>query len=244
MSTSQPGPRDASQASSARAALATAPASVSREAGGVGGTRRERREMGLPGEPPGPGPGTGAGQAAPLQRAESVESTLSQQAARMGSPSVVDARPSATPQLGLNPRAGKRGEEAGEADESAAGGLGVGVRGNLESMGAARGDVRLDDVVWHASDMVVKPIVGNRRIERVPEPRWDPGQEPVGVCCKAWVCYRLHPSIRPIACTTNSLIPTGSLPFKPLSLQEVLMAPAASLETFLQQIYAALSSSR
>jgi len=31
----------------------------------------------------------------------------------------------------------------------------------------------VEDLIWHASDSAVKPIVGNRRIERVAEPRWE-----------------------------------------------------------------------
>lgn len=32
----------------------------------------------------------------------------------------------------------------------------------------------IDNLIWHASDTAVKPIVANRRIERLPEPRYDP----------------------------------------------------------------------
>ena len=32
----------------------------------------------------------------------------------------------------------------------------------------------LDALVWHASDAAVKPIVANRRIERLPEPKFEP----------------------------------------------------------------------
>lgn len=28
--------------------------------------------------------------------------------------------------------------------------------------------------MWHPSDSLVRPIVGNSRIERIPEPSWDP----------------------------------------------------------------------
>jgi serine/threonine-protein kinase ULK4 len=31
----------------------------------------------------------------------------------------------------------------------------------------------VEDLIWHPSDSAVKPIVGNRRIERVAEPRWE-----------------------------------------------------------------------
>jgi len=125
---------------------------------------------------------------------------------RLQSPAPGDARPSVTPQLGVNPRQDKRAAGAGADSEA----QGLGVRGAAESLGATAGHgVALEDVVWHASDMIVKPIVGNRRIERVPEPKWD----------------------------------AGSLPFKPLSLHDLLMAPQATLESFLQQVYVALSSS-
>ena len=138
-----------------------------------------------------------------MTRMESMSSAGSQAAeaapgvasARLPSPAPGDARPSVTPQLGVNPRQDKR---AAGADSEA---QGLGVRGNVESMGATTGGVALEDVVWHASDMIVKPIVGNRRIERVPEPKWD----------------------------------AGSLPFKPLSLHDLL----GTTETPLNELPAA-----
>lgn len=36
-------------------------------------------------------------------------------------------------------------------------------------------------LIWHASDMAVKPIVANRRIERLPEPRWDARSIPFAI---------------------------------------------------------------
>jgi serine/threonine-protein kinase ULK4 len=53
-----------------------------------------------------------------------------------------------------------------------------GVAGELEqldiSSSAPRaGAVPLADLVWHPSDTAVKPIVGNRRIERLPDPRYE-----------------------------------------------------------------------
>ena len=39
----------------------------------------------------------------------------------------------------------------------------------------------LASLVWHASDLAVKPIVANRRIERLPEPRWDPRAIPFAI---------------------------------------------------------------
>ena len=36
------------------------------------------------------------------------------------------------------------------------------------------GTPALETLVWHPSDAAVKPIVANRRIERLPEPRYDP----------------------------------------------------------------------
>ncbi len=32
----------------------------------------------------------------------------------------------------------------------------------------------VEALIWHPSDSAVKPIVANRRIERLPEPRYDP----------------------------------------------------------------------
>jgi len=31
----------------------------------------------------------------------------------------------------------------------------------------------VEELIWHSTDSAVKPIVGNRKIERVPEPRWE-----------------------------------------------------------------------
>ena len=118
-----------------------------------------------------------------------------------------DARPTATPLLGVNPRL-DGAASGGGGEEDSRDFLG-GVRANMESLGATRSDLVPEDVIWHASDAVVKPIVGNRRVERILDPKWE----------------------------------AGALPFRAMTLSEVLMAPAASLEAFLQQVYAALASS-
>ena len=121
-----------------------------------------------------------------------------------------DVRMTATPLLGANPRTMQRRDtEGAEESKELVGDGGVNVRANLDSMGATKPDLLLEDVIWHPSDSVVKPIVGNRRVERVLDPKWEP----------------------------------ASLPFRPFSLQEVLLASATTLEPFLQQIYAALASS-
>ena len=39
---------------------------------------------------------------------------------------------------------------------------------------AAPGEPTLAMLIWHTSDLSIKPIVANRRIERLPEPKWDP----------------------------------------------------------------------
>ena len=36
------------------------------------------------------------------------------------------------------------------------------------------GQPSLEKLIWHPSDLSIKPIVANRRIERLPEPKWDP----------------------------------------------------------------------
>lgn len=64
-------------------------------------------------------------------------------------------------------------------------------------------------LVWHPSDAAVKPIVANRRIERLPEPQWD----------------------------------AKSLPFEPLSLQQMLNSDQQELEAFLTHIYRTIASS-
>lgn len=39
---------------------------------------------------------------------------------------------------------------------------------------ATPGQPSLEKLIWHPSDVSIKPIVANRRIERLPEPKWDP----------------------------------------------------------------------
>jgi hypothetical protein len=55
-----------------------------------------------------------------------------------------------------------------EASSLAAGGFDAG--GLAASAG---GPVTVASLIWHPSDLAVKPIVANRRIERLPEPRFD-----------------------------------------------------------------------
>jgi len=43
----------------------------------------------------------------------------------------------------------------------------------MDSCVLAPGAPSLESLVWHASDAAVKPIVANRRIERLPEPKFD-----------------------------------------------------------------------
>jgi len=38
---------------------------------------------------------------------------------------------------------------------------------------ATPGQPTIEQLIWHPSDATIKPIVGNRRIERLPEPKWD-----------------------------------------------------------------------
>ena len=35
------------------------------------------------------------------------------------------------------------------------------------------GQPTIEQLIWHPSDLSIKPIVGNRRIERLPDPKWD-----------------------------------------------------------------------
>ncbi|GFH10851.1 protein kinase domain-containing protein [Haematococcus lacustris] len=86
---------------------------------------------------------------------------------------------------------------------------GGGQQGTLPSPSTAGGpSPAMDALIWHASDAAVKPIVANRRIERLPEPRYE----------------------------------AKSLPFTPLSLQEMLHADQKELENFLTLIYRAIAS--
>jgi serine/threonine-protein kinase ULK4 len=64
-------------------------------------------------------------------------------------------------------------------------------------------------LIWHPSDSAVKPIVANRRIERLPDLTWD----------------------------------AKSLPFEPLSLQQMLNCDQGELEAFLTHIYRTIASS-
>ena len=43
---------------------------------------------------------------------------------------------------------------------------------------ATPGQPTIEQLIWHPSDLSIKPIVGNRRIERLPEPKWDAGALP------------------------------------------------------------------
>eukprot|EP00879_Flechtneria_rotunda_P020298 GHRR01021346.1.p1 GENE.GHRR01021346.1~~GHRR01021346.1.p1 ORF type:complete len:660 (+),score=250.95 GHRR01021346.1:421-2400(+) len=63
-------------------------------------------------------------------------------------------------------------------------------------------------LIWQPSDSAVKPIVANRRIERLPEVLWDP----------------------------------KSLPFEPLTLQQMLNSDQQELESFLTHIYRTIAS--
>lgn len=62
-------------------------------------------------------------------------------------------------------------------------------------------------LVFHASDMSVRPIVGNRRIEKIMDARYD----------------------------------RQTLPFPPLTLQDMLSSSQAELETFLTKVYRSIS---
>lgn len=44
----------------------------------------------------------------------------------------------------------------------------------MEPGSKAAGSQGVEGLVWHSSDAAVKPIVANRRIERLPEPRFEP----------------------------------------------------------------------
>lgn len=57
----------------------------------------------------------------------------------------------------------------------------------------------LYDLLWHATDSSVKPIVANRRIERLPEPKWDARALPFKALVSC--CYGLPP----VFCTTHCL---------------------------------------
>ena len=76
--------------------------------------------------------------------------------------------------------------------------VGAMVDGAYSTGDAGAGGGALDSLIWHPSDTAVKPIVANRRIERLPEPRYDPKALPFtamalqvrkagcwGICCSA-----------------------------------------------------------
>jgi hypothetical protein len=62
------------------------------------------------------------------------------------------------------------GAAAPRPDSAGSGGTGEGYDPALSSSGGA---VTVASLIWHPSDLSVKPIVANRRIERLPEPRFD-----------------------------------------------------------------------
>ncbi|GLC54130.1 hypothetical protein PLESTB_000827100 [Pleodorina starrii] len=74
---------------------------------------------------------------------------------------------------------GRGGDAAAGVDsgQSAPSSAGVGMDDDLlvetGSLATDRDAAPLEDLIWHASDTAVKPIVANRRIERLPEPRYD-----------------------------------------------------------------------
>ncbi len=45
-------------------------------------------------------------------------------------------------------------------------------------------------LIWHGSDLAIKPIMANRRIERLPEPRWDPRSIPFATLVMQMDCTR------------------------------------------------------
>lgn len=47
------------------------------------------------------------------------------------------------------------------------------------------------DLIWHATDSSVKPIVANRRIERLPEPKWDARALPFKALVSHTSCFFL-----------------------------------------------------
>ena len=48
------------------------------------------------------------------------------------------------------------------------------------------------ELIWHASDSSVKPIVANRRIERLPEPKWDAEALPFRPLVTLETCCTFH----------------------------------------------------
>eukprot|EP00899_Mesostigma_viride_P011673 jgi/Mesvir1/20506/Mv12390-RA.3 len=103
---------------------------------------------------------------------------------------------SATPQSS-SPVAGAVLDGKGTAGD---GGLGF---EDLEGGEEMDWDAELESLLWHPSDSAVKPIVLNKRIEKVVDPPWD----------------------------------AKALPFRPLSLEEMMSSEQADLEAFLTLVY-------
>ena len=61
-----------------------------------------------------------------------------------------------------------------DRETSAAAGAAPGDRPPGPSSSSRQDGPKVEDLVWHPSDSAVKPIVANRRIERLPEPKWEP----------------------------------------------------------------------
>ncbi len=63
----------------------------------------------------------------------------------------------------------------GTAQQAGSAGPDVDAAAAIDSGGQVdgAGTSTMDALIWHASDSAVKPIVANRRIERLPELKWD-----------------------------------------------------------------------
>ena len=104
---------------------------------------------------------------------------------------------------------GGRGPTETAAAASQSDRAGLAGRVSAENRDAELGPGVLDPLssVFHASDLSVRPIVGNRRIEKIMDPRYD----------------------------------RQSLPFTPLTLQNMLSSSQPELEAFLTKVYRSVS---
>ncbi|KAG2493011.1 hypothetical protein HYH03_008674 [Edaphochlamys debaryana] len=123
---------------------------------------------------PGPGPARRGGDGPTVSGAGAQGGAGGRPPTRGG---VADQGPSSRSVVGL-------GRADAGAELAAAAGVGSG-SGAIEDdllveteLVADRDAASLEDLIWHPSDTAVKPIVANRRIERLPEPRYDAASLP------------------------------------------------------------------
>ena len=70
------------------------------------------------------------------------------------------------------------------------------------------------ELIWHASDSSVKPIVANRRIERLPEPKWDAQALPFRPLVSSYLLMQASCSCLASLLDMNGICNAQVLPFR------------------------------